>query len=678
MPVRFKGLSEYQRNFLWKKSYLSEACNPSVGQKHPWAGLRSDQLGITKEPSFISKRRVPYHDPQISKSLEWNGATPENEVVALLQPKAAEAPESQEVEGASQGRVLSLEVPRVPKRTRSHSADSRAEGASDVGDSNEGVKAEHLPLTENVELEHSTKFSSENVDNRVYHSKSRFVPQFKSNSVIHETEYKRNFKGLSPVKEPVVRQELKENGIPETVSPEKKCNKADDPLRLEPEMASKDSNQPKKKLTPWRHQRLGKVNSEYRAKFLSPAQYFYKAGAWTCVKENMPDQGSLNAMWYAEVKELREKAEFYRKRVQGTHFSRDHLNQIVSDNNRCWDVSSTTSSEGTVSSNIRALDLAGDPTGPKTLKECPEEKGHVLEEPQTKSMEQLGMSGAPTVPVRRRLAWDAEDTGDNEQEEPRGEKEAEEVDVREQEEEEAKEEQVCTGHLEKLDTQEKSQADKMREGSDSSSESSATGGRLPTPKLRALGGIQRTHHDLTTPAVGGAVLVSPSKVKPPAPEQRKRVAPQDGLETPKKDCTKKENRAISLLTSPAAGIKTVDPLPLREDTEISIPKFTEATLPVSAVPESPANNPGQPSSLPHAPSYWHPSRRIQGSLRHPEFQHNVGKTRMRNLQLHQHEAFDDEDADRWSDISARSAASSLRAFQTLARARRRKEDFWGK
>lgn len=38
--------------------------------------------------------------------------------------------------------------------------------------------------------------------------------------------------------------------------------------------------------------------------------------------------------------------------------------------------------------------------------------------------------------------------------------------------------------------------------SDSSSESSRTGGRLPTPKLRALGGVQRTHHDLTTPAVG--------------------------------------------------------------------------------------------------------------------------------------------------------------------------------
>lgn len=38
--------------------------------------------------------------------------------------------------------------------------------------------------------------------------------------------------------------------------------------------------------------------------------------------------------------------------------------------------------------------------------------------------------------------------------------------------------------------------------SESSSVSSEPGGRLPTPKLRALGRAQRTHHDLTTPAVG--------------------------------------------------------------------------------------------------------------------------------------------------------------------------------
>ncbi|XP_077810820.1 nuclear protein MDM1 isoform X7 [Macaca mulatta] len=665
MPVRFKGLSEYQRNFLWKKSYLSESCNSSVVRKYPWAGLRSDQLGITKEPSFISKRRVPYHDPQISKSLEWNGAISENNVVALPEPEAPETPKSQEAEqkDVTQERVDSLEASRVPKRTRSHSADSRAERASDVVENNEGV-TNHIPVNENVELEHSTKVLSENVDTGVFHNKSQFTPPFKGNSVIHETEYKRNFKGLSPVKEPKLRNDLRENRNLETVSPEKKSNEIDDPLKLEAEMELKDLHQPKKKLTPWKHQRLGKVNSEYRAKFLSPAQYLYKAGAWTRVKGNMPNQGSLNAMWYAEVKELREKAEFYRKRVQGTHFSRDHLNQILSDSNCCWDVSSTTSSEGTISSNIRALDLAGDTTSHKTLQKCPstepEEKRKIVEEqPQKNTTEKLGVS-PPTLPVRRRLAWDTENTSEDIQKQPREkeEEEEEEEDDNEEKGDRKTGKQAFMGEQEKLDVHEKSKADKMKEGSDSSSVSSEKGGRLPTPKLRELGGIQRTHHDLTTPAVGGAVLVSPSKMKPPAPEQRKRMTSQDCLETSKNDFTKKESRAVSLLTSPAAGIKTVDPLPLREDSEDNIPRFTEATLPVSKIPEYPTNPPGQSPSPPHVPSYWHPSRRIQGSLRDPEFQHN--------------------DEDRLSEISARSAASSLRAFQTLARAKKRKEDFWGK
>lgn len=473
------------------------------------------------------------------------------------------------------------------------------------------------------------------------------------------------------MKEPKLRNDLKENGHFETISPEKKCNKIDDPLKLEAEMESKDLNQPKKKLTSWRHQRLGKVNSEYRAKFLSPAQYLYKAGAWTRVKENIPNQGSLNAMWYAEVKELREKAEFYRKRVQGTHFSRDHLNQILSDKNFCWDVSSTTSSEGTISSNIRALDLAGDPTSHKTLQKCPtklEEKRPVLEEQlQKNNAENLGVSDAPVIPVRRRLAWDAENTNEDIQKPPK-----------EEEEEREKDSQVYVGELEKLEVHEKSKADKIKEGSDSSSVSSGRGGRLPTPKLRERGGIQRTHHDLTTPAVGGAVLVSPSKVKPPVPEQRKRMSSQDGLEISKSDFRKKESRAVALLTSPAAGIKTIDPLPLREDSETNNPKFAETTLPVSKIPEYPTNTPVQSPSPPCPSSYWHPSRRIQGSLRDPEFQHNVGKAKKNNFQLSQHEAFNDEDEDRLSEISARSAASSLRAFQTLARAQKRKENFWGK
>ncbi|XP_057613988.1 nuclear protein MDM1 isoform X2 [Chionomys nivalis] len=694
MPVRFKGLSEYQRNFLWKKSYLSESYNPSVGRKYSGAGLRSDQLGITKEPSFISKRRVPYHDPQITKSLEWNGAITEDAMVVPPEPQTLPTQNPQETEpkeDANQERALSLEASRVPKRTRSHSADSRAEGASDAVGKHRDVARNHVLDPKEAELEPSTKPPAERVDprldrrlhkkaglavvpsynalrnseyqrqfvwktrketapvfpaNQVFRNKSQIVPQFKGNTVVHETEYRRNFKGLSPVKEPKLREGLKGNSGLKTLSPEKK---ADEPLELEVEMTSEDTDQPKRKLSSWRHQRLGKVNSEYRAKFLSPAQYLYKAGAWTRMKENVPNQ----------VKELREKAESYRKRVQGTHFSRDHLNQILSNSNCCWDVSSTTSSEGSISSNIRALDLAGNLTGHKTPQKHPSPK---LEERKVAMGEQspknttgkLAMPEAATLPVRRKLAWDAESTNEDTQEQPTGDGE----------EERGRDKQIYVGEPEKLDTQDKSNADRTKEGSESSSVSSGKAGRLPTPKLRELG-IQRTHHDLTTPAVGGAVLVSPSKGKPSAPEQRKRASSQDGVDAPKRDLPKTGNhRAMSLLTSPAAGIKTVDPLPLREDWEAKVPEYQ-------------TNTPGQHSTPGFLP-YWHPSSRIQGRLRDPQFQQNVGKPRMNSLQLPSPEAFNDEDADRLSEISARSAASSLQAFQTLARAQKRKENFWGK
>lgn len=65
---------------------------------------------------------------------------------------------------------------------------------------------------------------------------------------------------------------------------------------------------------------------------------------------------------------------------------------------------------------------------------------------------------------------------------------------------------------------------------------------------------------------------------------------------------------MSLLTSPAAGIKTVDPLPLREDWEAKVPEYQ-------------TNTPGQHSTPGFLP-YWHPSSRIQGHLRDPQFQQN--------------------------------------------------------
>lgn len=126
-------------------------------------------VGITKEPSFISKRRVPHHDPQISKFLEWNGATSENSVVVSPEPEAPEALESQGAEqrDVNQERVLALEATKVPKRTTCHSPDSRAERASDIVENNTDAIINHIPANENVEQESCTKLLSEKKDNRV-------------------------------------------------------------------------------------------------------------------------------------------------------------------------------------------------------------------------------------------------------------------------------------------------------------------------------------------------------------------------------------------------------------------------------------------------------------------------------------------------------------------------------
>ncbi|XP_072511417.1 nuclear protein MDM1 isoform X9 [Notamacropus eugenii] len=634
MPVRFKGLSEYQRNFLWKKSHLSELTNSPESQKSPWAGLRSDQIGITKEPNFISKKRVPYYDPEIPKYLEWKAEdASENELVVLPEPEVPEMPKLQEIKeknDLNEERILTPEAPRVPKRVRSHSADSRVEEAVDPVDNKKEAISDPTPVNRNAEAQKSTRGLSENVHNQFQNSK-------------------------------------KENSS--------KQREAD--------------MEPKDKISPLKYHR--KANTEYRAKFLSPSQYLYRDGAWKRVRENTLSQGSQNtliSLWYAEVKELREKAEFYRKRVLGTHFSRDHLNQILSDNNCLWDVSSVSSSEGTISNNIRALDLAGVPTGHKTLQshDSPkkaEEKPPLETQYQKDTTEKLAVSDAPTLPVRRKLAWDGGSPGDqihNHERRIEGEKNEndkqncrEEAKELEENDSDAKKDRIQAGETASLPS---ASADR----SDSSSVSSEKGGRLPTPKLKELGGAPRTHHDLTTPAVGGAVLVSPSKMKSSFPEHRKKKPSPDFLgETSKNESNRKELGPRTLFTPPAAGMKTVDPLPLRDEIETNISKSEGAHLGPKH-PEHSTKVPVQGTRPLCAPSNWNPSCRIQGSLRNAEFQHNGNLVSPRTGLYHlpHQEVINDEDDDRLSQISARSAASSLMASQTLARAQKRKESFWGK
>ena len=72
------------------------------------------------------------------------------------------------------------------------------------------------------------------------------------------------------------------------------------------------------------------------------------------------DEATPLSNWFAEVIELRRRAAEYRKRAQGTHFSREHLVQLMARQNQCWDLAtqdSGSSDRGLNSDNLLALDL---------------------------------------------------------------------------------------------------------------------------------------------------------------------------------------------------------------------------------------------------------------------------------------------------------------------------------
>ncbi|XP_015711788.1 nuclear protein MDM1 isoform X1 [Coturnix japonica] len=734
MPVRFRGLSEYKRNFRWKSP---ELCSPSQEQKSPWAGLRSDQLGITREPNFISKRRVPYHNPQISKSFEWTGDCDLDDPVEREALKTAEL-HTDHSNDVNQENTETPEGPRLPPKVRSHSSNSGVETALALAE-NHMKKSPPVAPPNEKEAFVSPKKEAEKVNNGLHRVlqrkaglnishlspfprnseyKSQFVwksPHEKSPILAAEEALYNVNKPLPPTKPPAVTSETENvrhfEGSPAAKGPQEKCSeqkeflvheqtKREELLQKPAEDASKQGKSEQKHPKRKNKQRIsqkpvslhanrGKMNTEYRSKFLSPAQYFYKDGVWSRIRSKVPNQASqnpLNSMWYMEVRELRARAKAYRQRIEGTHFSRYHLNQLLSDNNSLWDVSSNSSSEESISNDIRALDLAGvseKETAPRPKMLQQPGSGEQSHQDDT---EKKGLSDAPTVPVKRRLVW--------------GEQEGTEEKESQQSKEEEKENEqaaVVTQNLEKnnkgVNEENKIEGENAcllnspAAVSESSSVSSEPSGRIPTPKLKVLGRAQRTHHDLTTPAVGGAVLVSPPKFKSSSSRQRNLgtdpfSAKQGAREASQRRSFRPEAnvKAVSLLTSPPAGLGTVDPLPLRQDQWHPSGASGETVAINSAYQERSSAPPASKSIRNRPMPCWSPSPRIQGTLKDPEFQHNgsVGNPKMRSFQLPLQERNYNNEDDRLSQISARSAASSSLASQILERAQKRKEDFWGK
>ncbi|KAJ7329799.1 hypothetical protein JRQ81_015973, partial [Phrynocephalus forsythii] len=686
---------------------------------------------ISREPKFISKRRVPYYSTQVSESFEWNGANylekDTSSEFKVHQPLELHLQASEDY--IDQEKIKTPDAPRLPEKIQLDRTGSRCEITTDVeertksslnalehknrtlgyagkdsGKISNGLKR-ILQRRAGMNISRSGSFPRSSEYQRQFvwktpqklspviaadqfiHSSSPSVPPFKSPFIVSETEYERSFKASAPMKELKQQKCLEEGESPESQPVEISLGEKDKKLeavskmRGDPAKQNKsETKQKEQKQKPNKpfclHRSSKKMSTEYRSNFLSPAQYMYKDGTWLHIRKNMPDQ----------VKELREKAEGYRRRSQGTHFSRDHLNQILSDKNKLWDLSSDSSTEEAISSNVRALDLAG-VVPDKKLSPDPQFLLHsqLSKELQQSNTEKLGTSDAATVPAKRRLVWG--ESGNDEQLEDQSQALREEGKKHEnqQELEEAQELEESSKDIPKDDEHKENVNPPDGNMSDSASASSRGVGRLPTPQLRALGGAQRTHHDLTTPATGGAVLVSPPKMKSLSSLQiRKESSGKHDMankQVSKEDFRRKSNMdegdAVSVDNCPTAGLKTADPLPLRKERRTN-PDASDTVIPL----EQTSVVPGCKSARTPAVSYWSPSCRIKGSLNDPEFQHNgnVASPQRSWLQLPLQERnyHDEDEDDRLSQLSARSAASSSLASQVLERAQKRKENFWGK
>ncbi|XP_046729899.1 nuclear protein MDM1 isoform X2 [Silurus meridionalis] len=671
------------------------------------AGLRSDQLGISREPQFQSKKRAHLKPPQGATSFQWGdpGVLTRRQIT----PRSASPPAV--VSAAQTGNAENVETPLAPRESKptraltltpvqkncssDHisraSADQQtqkqpADGVNHVLKKKAGLKSERQRnVRQSSEYQRQYQWRTPAADSplltaqEMVYSSNRSIPPFKSNPVVMESEYKRCFKGSPPPRGPRLRRDIELNEISPLkmdITPEKSKKKKQRHQRLsrksspkertphtEPQPLEQEPETPQaqKSVSP---KVVRKAKTEYSSNFRSPFQYCYRDGAW--VKSKTVGE---------EVQELRQKAEAYRKRAWGTHFSRQHLSQILSEQNCLWEVSSGSSpssltDEDTHSNNspiIEALDLA-------SVKESCSPTGSMsLTASRRNSCNETELPCSPTFLGHRRKAWDEEVNP--------CERGVADITQQRKQQPEQTEEGNISRHSENNKEEDNLAERKLSHAEESGSSSDE--GRLPTPKLKTMRALQRTHHDLTTPATGGAILVSPQKSKH-TKTCRRTEAPLGKAHSPYRllSCASNPERNIktegvsSSRSPPAAGMATVDPLPLREDT------WTED-------PPKPSPDPKLTRKTPHkkASTAWiidcTPSHanRIQGTLRNPEFQHNG------NLGVHwperavspSNDCLSDNDLDdRMSQISFQSAASCSLASQVLDRAQKRKEDFWGK
>ncbi|KAI8772033.1 nuclear protein MDM1 [Biomphalaria glabrata] len=419
----------------------------------------------------------------------------------------------------------------------------------------------------------------------VYKSQADLGP-YKSDGVPRISEYARHFQAKKPFdvhvdanlnvnNSNVTKQTSKNNKTTKLTAQKRRSKSAgalqdsdlDEHLVEDKEVRKSDSKELIEKLKATHGKIKRRAATEYRSNFKAPSRYSYENGAWKGAfppqlipqvtsdddslktrNSNANDNNNANesvpvSNWYAEVLELRRRAEEYRRRAQGTHFSREHLVQLLAKQAECWDTCSEAS---------YAIDALN------------------LETPYTRKKIEPALAQKENT---------SQDDADDDTDDAASALTVEGDVVPKKTEKKSAQASKGTSHLSRkmewLKRQKRSLAEQRRKlqeelarPPDDDSEDEVTEGRLPTPLLRkqTFSPVRRHHLDRTTPSVGGAILTCPptrtSKIIVTSRSGDSYVTASDEMPV---RIQAKSYDVSKLATLPTLGRPSDDTHPLRDD-----------------------------------------------------------------------------------------------------------------
>ncbi|KAH9496353.1 hypothetical protein Btru_010679 [Bulinus truncatus] len=425
----------------------------------------------------------------------------------------------------------------------------------------------------------------------IYKSQAALGP-YKTDGVPRVSEYARQFQRKKPfdihgdanlnVNNSSVMKQMNTNNNSSESTGQKRRSKSVGAVHHQDELdetvvTQSDSRALKEKLKST-YGKLRRSATEYRANFKPPAKYRYEHGVWrgACPPQLIPqltsdeespkdknnsannnannsaanktvnsnaDEGTPLSNWYAEVLELRRRAEEYRRRAQGTHFSREHLVQLLGKQAECWDTHSEASYV------IDALNLET-----PSLSEKPRPQPAKRDESPSSDISSAEASSEASP-----------SPGENDADQGKAKNN--------------KSVKKSSSHLSRkiawLENQKKSLGKQRRKLNeelsrppDDDSENEIAEGRLPTPLLKKnqFSPVRRHHLDRTTPSVGGAILTCPpsrsSKMIVTSRSGDSYVTASDDLPVKIKAKSYDVNKLVTL---PTLGRPSDDTHPLRDD-----------------------------------------------------------------------------------------------------------------